>query len=262
MNGKQLTAMGRTLGFFFFIFLSFFSIGIIVQNKDDSKSHGMAISANHPELTQSASAAQLDKSTGSSSKFEEPQPLSTCSYSSQGVAEVKQELLEISTTNVISSRSNNNGGGGSHPVIMKVGSRPCKLANMEEITTIPVEEDYAAYEFEEYCHKHHHICLDSDIGMYQLWAYIGPLGLEPIALHSPDYVYHPISLALPDSGHSRQNDDLGLQIRSGEELVVQDQLLTVPQFEYFHFNDEQEELLLPTMWLLTRRFSGRRGVGR
>ncbi len=249
-GGKQSTAMGRTLGWVFLIFC--FLTGITVRDKDDRKSHGMAVSVNHAELTQSASA-QSDKANGSS-KFEE-ELLITCS--SQGGTEVKQGLLEISAAANVIPRSNNN---VSDSVIMKLGGPcECELDNIEDMEelTLPVEEDYTSLrEWEEYCRQHHRVCTGSEIGMYRLDAYIGPLGLEAIALHSPDYVYHPISLALPDSGRPRQDDDLGLQVRLGEELVAQDHLLTVPQFEYFDFYDEQEELLLSRLWLLKRRFAG------
>ncbi len=234
--------MGRTLGWSFLIFS--FLVGITVCDKDKN-SHSMAVSVNNAELSQS-DTAQSGKAKGSST-FEEPL-ITACSF--QGT-EVKECLLGMSTTNVI---TRNNISSSASPVnmewdIMKVG--PYELNNMEELT-LPVEDD--ACECDKY---RYHACihLGSEMGVYRIDTYIGPLGLEAMALHSPDYVYHPISLALPHSG-SIQDDVLTLQIRPGDELVAQEFLPASLQFECLNFN-KQEELLLSRMWLLKRRFSGK-----
>ncbi len=234
--------MGRALGCVFLIFS--LSVGITVCGKDKNKNnHSMAVSVNHAaELPQSA-PAQSGSAEGCS-PFED-----TCS--SEGT-EVQYGLLGTSATNIISRRNISSSDCPDDDLrcdIMNVG--PYELNNIKDLT-LP-KENYT-YGWEKYHHAFLHPGID--IGVYLLDAYIGPLGLEAIAIHSPDYVYHPISLALPNASSSRQDNDLGLQVRLGEELVVQEHFLTISQFEYLDYN-EQEELLLSRMWLLKLRFAGK-----
>ncbi len=229
-----------------------FVVGRLTACYNSNSSHGLSFSVDYAKLSQSEDTAQSCRAKESST-FEEP--LAAACFSQ--VTEVNQDLGGASIT-TINTRGNNT-SSSVIPVNIKWGVMNMERYGLNSMEggqlTLSMEDDDCDSDI--YNNIHECIHQGFEMGSYRIHAYIGRLGLEARALHSPDYAYHPIGIARHSSG-SMQRGGLALQMRLGEELVSQE-FFSRLHCEYLNFN-KQEELLLRRMWLLKGHFAGKNSM--